>query len=335
MSLPKPLGRETLPDDELKTDRKQADKFDQWALGQKAMYLPGRFKARAMYLPYSGIIRVFKRIGYSSAGNGKGLFSPVLFMVVQYDDGKEFQSSWKYIQEADKMMDELRELHPKISLMSPAGEEKEKEKREQEERMRTKELPEEVRRNIKTLQEAKRTLEKRPGLYEKLVVSARLKRRRDLIRPAYEAVAILVLIAGAAALVGGVFVYKGGGSGMTAMLMILIGLAAMFVMANSKIIPTPKSTRKYLQNQYDKALEAMERSLRHIPDFPVPARYCHPFTCDRMIRILRQERAKDIAGAMEVLKSDLKAADSSVALSGDDYSEVVMIKPLFLVAGYR
>lgn len=335
MSLPKPLGSGTLPDDELKTDRKQADKFDQWALGQKAMYLPGRFKARALYLPYSSIVRVFKRIGYSSAGNGKGLFSPVLFMVVQYDDGKEFQSSWKYIQEADKMMDELRELHPKISLMSPAGEEKEKEKKKQEEIMRTKELPDEVRRNIKTLQEAKRTLEKRPGLYEKLVVSARLKRRRDLIRPAYEAVAILVLVAGAAALIGGVFVYKRGGSGMTAMLMILIGLAAMFVMANSKVIPTPKSTRKYLQRQYDKALEAMARSLKHLQDFPIPAQYCHPFTCDRMIRILRQERARDIDSAMEVLKDDLKAADSSVALSGDDYSEVVMIKPLFLVAGYK
>lgn len=335
MSLPKPLGRETLPDDELKNDRKQAEKFDQWALGHKAMYLPGRFKARALYLPYSSIIRVFKRIGYSSAGNGKGLFSPVLFMVVQYDDGKEFQSSWKYIQEADKMMDSLRELHPKISLMSPDGERKEKEKEQQEEAMRTKELPDSVRRNIKTLQEAKRTLEKRPGLYEKLVVSARLKRRRDLIRPVYEYLAVAVLIAGAASLIGGVFVYKTGGSGMTAMLMILIGLAAMFVMANSKIIPTPRSTRRYLQKQYDTALEAMVRSLKHLPEFPVPARYCHPFTCDRMIRILRQERAADIPGAMEILKKDLKEADSSVALSGDDYREVVMIKPLFLVADYR
>lgn len=335
MSLPKPLGRGTLPDEELKADRKQADKFDQWGLGQRAMYLPGRFRARALYIPYDSIIRVFKRIGYSSAGNGKGLFAPVLFMVVQYDDGKEFQSSWKYIQEADKMMDELRELHPKISLMSPAGEEKEKEKKKQEEMIRTKELPDAVRKNIKTLQEAKRTLEKRPGLYEKLVVSARLKRRRDLIRPAYEGIAITVLIAGAAALIGGVFIFKRGGSGMTAMLMILIGLAAMFVMANSKVIPTPKSTRRYLQRQYDKALEAMARSLKHLPDFPVPVYYCHPFTCDRMIRILRQERAQDISGAMDVLKSDLKAADSSVALSGDDYSEVVMIKPLFLVADYK
>ena len=39
--------------------------------------------------------------------------------------------------------------------------------------------------------------------------------------------------------------------------------------------------------------------------------------------------------ALKVLKADLKSMDSSVALSGDDFKQVVTIKPLFTVQDYR
>ena len=55
----------------------------------------------------------------------------------------------------------------------------------------------------------------------------------------------------------------------------------------------------------------------------------------RMIRILREGRAQSIAEAMDVLKSDLKALTADVQVEQEEYDEVVVIKPLFLVSNYQ
>ena len=69
--------------------------------------------------------------------------------------------------------------------------------------------------------------------------------------------------------------------------------------------------------------------------FPVPAQYAHPIVLTRMIRILREGRAQTAKEALEVLKSDLRALNSSVQVTQEEYDEVVVIKPLFLVCDYQ
>ena len=79
----------------------------------------------------------------------------------------------------------------------------------------------------------------------------------------------------------------------------------------------------------------METYLRDYQNFPVPARYAHPIVLKRMQRVIAQGRASDIASALELVKSDLKALNSSVQVSQQEYDEVVAIKPMFLNAMYE
>ena len=115
----------------------------------------------------------------------------------------------------------------------------------------------------------------------------------------------------------------------------LIGIMLVFLAINSKGLPSKLTNRKLRDREYEEALDAMTNSLKHLPDFPIPCCYAHPYTFDRMIRILQEERAETPEEALKVLKADLKSMDSSVALSGDDFKQVVTIKPLFTVQDYR
>ena len=58
-------------------------------------------------------------------------------------------------------------------------------------------------------------------------------------------------------------------------------------------------------------------------------------SCPRIVRILREGRAQSIAEALEVLKADLKALNADVQVEQEEYDEVVVIKPLFLVSNYQ
>ena len=50
-----------------------------------------------------------------------------------------------------------------------------------------------------------------------------------------------------------------------------------------------------------------------------------------MIDIIAEERTRSVAEALELLKQDLKAMNSSVELEQEEYDEVMAIKPMFLV----
>ena len=79
----------------------------------------------------------------------------------------------------------------------------------------------------------------------------------------------------------------------------------------------------------------MEAYIRKRPDFPVPAYYAHPVVLTRMADIIREGRAETIPNALQVLKEDLKALNSSVMVEQEEYDEVVAIKPMFLVMDYQ
>ena len=67
----------------------------------------------------------------------------------------------------------------------------------------------------------------------------------------------------------------------------------------------------------------------------MPAQYAHPIVLERMIRTLREGKAKTTAQAYTTMKKELKALNNTVKVSQSEYDEVVKIKPLFLVCEYQ
>lgn len=330
----KPLGTGVLDEKTVSEDRKNCKKFDQCGIGQKAVYVPSKMSPRAYYIPLDHVERIYQRIAVSR-GSGKAFLTPVLYIVFQYDGGKEKVCYFKYITDADKMFDLLRREHPEIPLVSEQNEQKEKEKEEAEEKIRNAELSRAAREAVRDLDNGTELLNMRPKLYRELAQSARFKRSVDLIRPLYEGIAITVALAGLACTVIGLVMMGTGGSRGPAILLALVGIAAMFLMVNSGILPTPRRNKKAAEKKYEDAVSAMQHALHGADDFPVPVSYAHPYVLRMMERIIREGRAATTDEALAVLKEDLKKMDNTVQLSGEAYRQVTTVKPLFLVTDYR
>lgn len=333
MSIAVPLGKVELSPDEVKADRKSCRRYDQCGLGDKAIYMGTVMHPRKLYVPYSSVTNVFKRVGVSSP-SGKGFLAPVLFLVVRYDDGKEQACSFRYLQDADRMLEDLEQHHPEIPLLSPEGVRRQKEREELEARIQANELSETAARSRRILEDARWEVHKRPSVYEKLAAMAKMKRHADLMKPWVTYAAVGLLIAGGAAALAGIAVMRVGNKSIGAVIA-LVGIMLLFLAVNSKGLPGKTTNRRLRDKEYEVALAETERSLRHVKDFPIPYCYVHPYTFDRMIRILQEQRAETTEEALRVLKADLRSMDSSVVLQKEDYREVVTIKPLFTVQDYR
>ena len=116
---------------------------------------------------------------------------------------------------------------------------------------------------------------------------------------------------------------------------LLFGLAAIFLFSSANVLPTAKNNKKYIESHLMSAVEDMEEYIHNYPDFPIPAWYAHPVVLKRMIDIIEEGRAVKADEALEVLKSDLKALNSSVAVEQEEYDEIMAIKPMFLVREYQ
>ena len=328
MRIAKPLSQITIEEAQIKADRKKCRKYDQCGLGEKAVYMGSTIHPRNYYIPYEAITNVFKRVGASNP-EGKGFLAPVLFIVVRYDDGREQECSFRYLQDADRMLDDLE-----IPLLSPEGMRKKKEKETTEARIQANALTREALRSKKVLEDARWEVHKRPALYEKLAAMAKMKRHADLMKPSVRYIAEGLLAAGVLVTLAGAIVMRSMDRSI-GVVTALFGIMLVFLAVNSKGLPSKMTNRKLRDREYEEALNAMRNSLKHLPDFPIPCCYAHPYTFDRMIRILQEERAQTVEEALDVLKADLKSMDSSVALSGDDFKQVVTIKPMFTVQDYR
>lgn len=333
MGIAKPLSRITIEETQIKADRKKCRKYDQCGLGEKAVYMGSTMHPRNYYIPYEAITNVFKRVGASNP-EGKGFLAPVLFIVVRYDDGREQECSFRYLQDADKMLDDLEKNHPEIPLLSPEGMRRKKEREVTEARIQANALTKEALRSKKLLENARWEVHKRPALYEKLAAMAKMKRHADLMKPSVRYTAVGLLAAGVLVTLAGAIVMRSMNRSI-GVVTALFGIMLVFLAINSKGLPSKMTNRKLRDREYEEALNAMKNSLKHLPDFPIPCCYAHPYTFDRMIRILQEERAQTVEEALEVLKADLKSMDSSVALSGDDFKQVVTIKPMFTVQDYK
>ena len=334
MIRPQRLGEVSLPKEELLNDKKNCRKFGPCGVGEKAVYLNSFYIDRKYYIPISSIQRIFKRIAMSKGGfTGKGVFGTLSYLVVVYENGKEKQCNFKHEEDVDRLLAYIEEEFPDIPVHSLAAEQKLAEKKRWlEEKKREKKVSEETKVNLSKLEQAEKYLKNQSDLYMNLSLAAKKKRTYDRSNPTYKWVALAIVIMGAAAFVYGIYALTThAGFGMY---FLLFGLAAIFLFAGANVLPTSKNNRKYIENQLSGAIEQMEEYIKKYPEFPIPAHYAHPIVLQRMQEIMREERAKTIPEALQVLKSDLKALNSDVVVEKEEYDEIVAIKPMFLVMDY-
>ncbi len=335
MIRPQRLGKDTLPENELKEDKKSCHKFGPCGVGQKAIYLNSFYIYRQYYVPMKSVKRVFKRIAMSKGGfTGRGVFATLPYLVVEFDDGRQKQCNFKHEEDVDRILAYIEDNFPDIPLHSEAAEQKLREKERNLEKKRLAgNISDTARNNISILDNAIKYLHKDSDLYLNLSQSAKKKRVYDRSNPAYKWVALAITIIGLAAFFYGVYsVITHAGFGIY---FLLFGLAAIFLFSGASVLPTSKNNKHYIEKQLVRSIDDMQRYIKTYPDFPVPAHYAHPVVLKRMQDILKDKRAETMSEALEVLKNDLKALNSSVVVEQEEYDEIVAIKPMFLVMDYK
>lgn len=331
---PKQLSQEALSRETLAADKKKCKRFGPCGVGKEALYLNSFYIDRCYYVALPSVRRVFKRVAMSKGGfTGKGMFASIPYLVVEYGNGQQKQCNFKREEDVDNLLDYMAKMYPDIPRLSKEAERRLAEKAAREAARYLKELTPQAQKAWDELEKAKQKLESDPAPSNRLARAARTKRNSDRSNPAYKWVALTVVILGIAALVYGVWTWLNHNS--TGVYFLLFGLAAIFFFSGANVLPTAKNNRKAVAREWESAKAAMEEQVRAAGKFPVPAQYAHPIVLTRMIRIIREGRAQTAAEALEVLKKDLQALNSSVEVEQEEYDEVVCIKPMFLLSGYR
>ena len=187
---------------------------------------------------------------------------------------------------------------------------------------------------LQKLEQAEEYLKKQSDIYMDLSQSAKKKRTYDRSNPAYKWVALAIVLMGGAAFVYGIYALTThAGFGMY---FLLFGLAAIFLFAGANVLPTSKNNKNYIEKRLTESISQMEEYIESgIRIFRYRLHYAHPIVLKRMQEIMKEGRARNIPEALQVLKKDLKALNSSVVVEKEEYDEVVAIKPMFLVMDYK
>ena len=331
---PAQLGREGLAPEALAADIKTCKRFGPCGAGREALYLSSFCLDRRYYLPYGCITRVFKRVAMSKGGfSHKGVFASIPYLVVEYDGGKQRQCQFKDEEQVDQLLARLAQERPEIKRVSAAAEER-LAKRERERAARIlPELSSQAQESLRLLQRAEAYLEERPALSLELSHAAQRKRAYLRSKPSYRWVALAVTGMGLVSLLYGIYAFTRQTD--TALYFTLFGLAALFLFSGANVLPTSRNNRKAVMGRVEDAQEAMARYLSGFPGFPLPPRYAHPVVLRRMRRAVEAGRAEQPAQALEVVKQDLKALNSSVEVDQEEYDEVVAVKAIFLNEDYQ
>lgn len=334
MFKPAPLAHEVLQPQELSEDRKHCRRFGPCGAGKKALYLNSFYIDRRYYIPYSSVTRVFKRVAMSKGGfSGQGVFASLPYLVVEYDGGKEKQCNFKAEEQVDQLLAFVKQEHPEIKQVSAAAEQRLEQRERERVQQKKPEISGQARKTIQSLQAAEAYLEKKPELTLELSQSAQRKRAYLRSKPAYRWAALAITLMGLVSLGYGIYLFTRHGG--FAVYFLLFGLAAIFMFSGASVLPTARNNRAAVMNRAKKAQEAVDSYISFYPDFPLPARYAHPVVLRRMQRAIEAGRAVWPSDALEVVKSDLKALNSSVEVDQEEYDEVVAVKALFLNEDYR
>jgi len=331
---PKAIGNRKLDADTLKKDRKTCRRIGPCGIGREAIYLNSFFLDRRYYVTWTDVQRVYKRVAMSEGGfTGKGVFASIPYLVVELSNGLEQQCNFKREDGVDTFLSIVREEHPEIPTCSRSAQAKLDAARREQESRYLKELTEPARRAVSHLSRIEETLKNARERTDELAEAAKMKRRVDHIRPAGRIGACIFLALGLAMAVYGVY-------GLIthrnlSAYILLLGLVVCYFVSMTSQLPTRRNRAGYAKKRWDDAVEAMRELTARESDWPMPPQYAHPIVAERMIRVIREGRTDNEAGALEAVKEDLKRLNSDVKVTQQEYDEVVVIKPLFLVCDYR
>ncbi|SHI12637.1 hypothetical protein SAMN02745229_01549 [Butyrivibrio fibrisolvens DSM 3071] len=318
----------------LREDKKNCKKIGPVGLGSKAIYLNSFYIDRMWYLPWEEVDRVYKRIAMSAGGfTGKGVFGAMSYLVVLMKNGKEKQCLFKHEEDVDKVLAYIKQEHPQIPVYSKNAEKKLEEARASFEKKYVKNLSDESKRSIKKLENAKQYLEKKPVLTQHLSKAAGKMRVQQMVPESSRRLGIGIFILSVCTVLSGIpCVIKGTPYGMY---MLLFGFAFFIFSLTGNLVPIGSNAKKKIEEDWEDSVIEIRDYIAKSPDFPLPARYAHPVVIDRMIRIIKEGKATTINEALEVEKKELKALNSDVKVSQEEYDEVVAVKPMFLVSEYK
>lgn len=326
------LGNTALPQDKLSADRKDCKRFGPCGVGHAALYLNSYFLDCRYYIALQDVRRVFKRVAMSKGGfTGSGLFGSIPYLVVEYGDGTEKQCTFKREEDVDSFLDYLSSLCPHIPTHSVQAEHRLAQKAQEEAHRYLEQLSPDAQAAQERLEKARAFLAGYPVLTDRLSAAAKAKRVNERTTPSHKWVALAIVLGGLIAAVYGIIAWRRHED--FGIYFTLLGLAVVFLFSGTQVIPTMKNNKKAVTTAWENAQSALANVL---PDsFPLPARYAHPVVLDRMIRVLREGRARNEAEALDVVKADLKALNADVQVTQEEYDEVVAIKPMFLLSDYQ
>ncbi len=343
-------GKQSLPAGTLKEDKRAAKKIGPVGMGRRALYLNSFYISRMYYVLWTEVKRVYKLVAMSKGGfTGIGAFGSMSYLVVELRDGRTKKCQIKYENQTDQALEWIAAHHPEIPVRSENAQRKLDEKAQRESREIQIPPGEDAQRSILLLEEAQQYLEAEPSLYQNLSRAAAKKRAQQNIPAGRRALGISIFVCSIALLAAGIFLTIQ--RAPYGIYMILFGGAFLLFSLSGNLIPIGRNSPRSIESQWQDAVRAQEAYLSGWPaassklseqgikggteGFPVPARYAHPVVLERMIRAIRQGRAKDPDKALGIVKEDLKKLNRSVKVSQEEYDEVVAVKPMFLVSEYQ
>ena len=367
MFAPVAIAEHKMTAEDLRRDSRNCVRTGPCGIGEKAVYLNSFFVDRRYYVMWQDIGRVFKRVAMSRGGfTGKGVFGSIPYLVVLLKDGTERQCNFKYEDEVDLFLSLVRSRHPEIPTMSEKAQARMEEERAREEARYVKDLTPQAQASMEELRRARAYLDREPEIPAFLSVTAKEKRITDRMNPWYRYAALAIFLLAVGSVLFGIYaVIRQEGY---AVYFVLFGMAFIFYTMSAQVLPTGRNNRRYADGRWQKALRQSGEYISRYGDtgaapsavsgspaapvsgtggrpdsaaagavsaFPLPAQYAHPATIDRMIRVIREGRAQTVEEAYEVMKKDLQAINSDVTVPQIEYDEIVAIKPMFLLCGYR
>lgn len=338
---PKPLSVIHLDEETLRIDKKNCKKNGSCGVGEKALYLGGFLVDRAYYIPLKAISRVYKQVAMSKGGfTGKGMFGSIPYLVVEYDGGQSRRCKLKWEEDVDRILERVHDFCPDIPLRSVAAQKKIDEEIAAMKARLKDHISEEAQRSVEELDHASAFLECHPDTYRELMRASKAKRSNDIANPYYKWAALaIMLMALVAALFGGYVMWTGVGE--FGLYFLLFGIAFIMLFSSANVLPTKRNNAQAILERLLAARRAMEavltdyKSVSGKREFPLPARYAHPLGLRRMKREIQEGRAETVQQALDVMKADLKAINSSVTVYQCEYEEIVAIKPMFLIENYQ
>ena len=104
---PKSLSEHKLQSDILKADKTCCTEYEDFGLGDKALYVEYFACSRMGYIPLSAIERVYKRLGVSKGFFEGKMYGTLSYQVVRYD-GKEKAFRFTHEENLDAILDAFR-----------------------------------------------------------------------------------------------------------------------------------------------------------------------------------------------------------------------------------